>query len=98
MENPDTDVGASAAVLRAAEGLALSRPAAALPALIEAGVKNPAARSAVLVAVAGYDETQLEPYTRQIGQLVQHGIDVMPTTAESEAYDRLISLVMPVAE
>ena len=98
LENPGTDVGASAAVARAAEGLALSRPAAALPALIEAGVKNPAARSAILVAVAGYDENQLELYARQIGRLVQHGIDVMPTTAESEAYGRLIRLVMPVAE
>ena len=98
LENPDTEVGASATVIRAAEGLALSRPAAALPALIEAGAKNPAARSAILVAVAGYDENQLELYARQIGQLVQHGIDVIPTTAESEAYDRLIRLVMPVVE
>ena len=98
LENPGTDPGATTAVIWAAQGLALSRPAAALPALIRASVKNPAARSAILVSVAGYDENELELYARQIVRLVQAGIDGMPTTAETEAYDRLFGLLKPDVE
>ena len=91
--NPDVEeIGAYTAVILAAEGLALSRPLDALPALIAAGVKHPGARSAVLIAVAGYDESQLELHTQLIGRLVQGGIGAMPTAAETEAYDRLIRL------
>lgn len=80
------------AVIMAAEGLALSRPPDALPALIEAGVKHPAAQRAVMIAVAGYDESQLVLHAEQIGQLVQGGVSVTPTTAEMEAYNRLVRL------
>ena len=92
LESPYTEVGESSEVVLAVEGLALSRPVDALPALIEAGLKYSGARSAVLVAVAGYDDIQLEQQARQISRLVQSGAGVMPTDAVSEAYDRLSRL------
>ncbi len=77
---------------------ALSRLTDALPALIAAGVKYPAARGTILVAVAGYDESQLEQYAEQISRLVRDGVDAVPTVAETEAHDRLVGLLEGVSE
>lgn len=93
----DIEFGASTEVVLAVEGLALSRPVDALPVLIEAGLKHSAARSAVLVAVAGYDDFQLARHKGQVSRLVQSGASVMPTDAETVAYDRLSRLSEVIA-
>ena len=98
LDNPELDISAPLAATWAAEGLALSRPPDALPALIEAGVKCPRARGAVITAVAGYDETDLDLYKREVGELLQHGVGVMPTGAETEAFEKLAGKLMSFRE
>lgn len=101
LEDPytgDMEVGASPAVILAVDGLALSRPVESLSALIEAGVKYPAARGAALVAVAGYGEDLLQRHGRQIGRLVRSGAGAARTDAEAEAYDRLVGLLEVTAQ
>ena len=94
----DIEGGPSGEVVLAVEGLALSRPVEALPLIVDAGLKNPWARSAVLIAVAGYDDVHLARHAEQISRMVLQGAGVMPTDEEAAAYGRLSRLLEAMAQ
>ena len=98
LRSPESGSGAPTAVVWAAEGLAFSRPADALPALIEAGLEHPSAREAVVMALAGYDRSQLRLYDKEIKGLMADRTGVPPTGPGQEAFNKLERLVSPVPE
>ncbi len=64
---------ANRAISMAAKGLALSHPEEAIPNLIRAGYDHIEPRSDVLVTLAGYTDSQLNPYYSKLVSLVSVG-------------------------
>ena len=80
-------------VFFAVRGLALSRPADALPGLIFALQNHAVARGDILATIAGYEDDELAPYIRELAPLVNVDRDKLRLGAELEALNRLQSLM-----
>ena len=92
LARPRGEAAAHVAVSFAAEGLALSRPLEALPALVAAGVQYPAARDDVRIALAAYRDEQLAKHSREIAPLLNSRIGTSP--AAQRAFERLKALTV----
>lgn len=80
----------------AAQGLTLSHPEKAIPALIKAGTETDhrESRGAVLITLSGYNKTQLEPYQSELSPMVNVSRNSLPFNQEIQtALDRLSVIV-----
>ena len=92
LARPRGEAAAHVAVSLAAEGLALSRPLAALPLLVAAGVQYPVARDDILIALAAYGDEQLATHSREIAPLLNSRIGTSPSI--QRAFERLKTLAV----
>ena len=86
---PERQVVSRLAVTVAAQGLALSRPAEAVPHLIAAAFEHPSARGDILVVLAGYDDEVLSVYAAEVAGLLLDFDARHPMGAVSDAVSRL---------
>ena len=84
--------GADAAISLAAQGLALSHPEEAIANLVRAGLDHIEPRADVLIALAGYEDSQLNPFYRKLVSLVS-GADRSPPL--DEPYVRALNRLLP---
>ncbi len=86
----DDKPGASATVMIASDGLALSNPPEALTLLVQAGVERPQAWDHVVGALVGYSDEQLDAHAETLGRLVRNKGSLVPNDPElAPAIDRL---------
>ena len=93
LARPSDEAVASVAVMLAARGLARTQPIDALPHLISAGMEHGSARGDILIAVAAYGDDELAPYARELQSFLGNRMPPRHMDAETEAFERLKSIV-----